>query len=926
MISRIVDFVKRAKKYHIDVNVPYENKNYYIVMLCAIPVLVMTGLLFVVKGGNIVLSAICFFMALYTLFASMIAGHFSEPVRFSYAFCFTFNFFVVPIIFYLSEGVFYGMVMFFVLGIILTMILLGRQKRVLLVIAIEIIYDALVIFYSFMRSDRVYMDITNLSQEHAMALSFAIVSGTVIFLFGYQNRIHKDISNRIALDNESITKAENTKGRFLANMTHEIRTPMNAIIGMTDIILKEDLSKDAREYADAIKVASGQLLQIINNILEYSKLDSGRAELINNEYSFRAMIEEIISETSAQYVRDDIILYVFVSKDIPDRLFGDVIRIKQVLRYLLFSPLSRNTNGIVNLECSFNYDEENRIISFNFKISSTGNGLSKEEMSAIHNAYSNYDSRQKTDYNRTGLEFSICERILNMMGGILTIDSIEGIGNSIELTFDNYVVDDEPIIRTGNTKDITPLIYVWDKRSEGAWQRLIEEFGLSATYVRTPVSFRSAIEQRNFTVIYIPKNIYSDLKEYIEAFNCEEKVYIIASGSDCYGDFGNCKVLRFPIYLFNFQESISGKYNPEKYKNSMEIEEVRYPYAKVLCVDDTMVNLTVLSNLLKEYDINATLAGSGKEALNLLELNEFDLLIIDQKMPEMDGIELISKIKELSNPNSTTPSICATADFGASIKEELERAGFNDYLAKPINIIYLDRMLKEYLPEELKVVKTLKNKKSKLEQNVQAIPSEENQLDPLDFSPKIGIANLGGNKDAYISVLLAYYREGVQKLEDVPMQLASGDISLYTTNVHALKSSSATVGCMGISPLFKALEFAGKDNNIEFITENSENTFALFTQVLEKVSKYLEDEGALTTEEETDIDFDDVEAVPLDIDLINELSQCIGTMNLRRCEEIIDILMSKNYGREINSKISSIKSNYDNFEYFEIKTIIEELL
>ena len=921
MISALKELHNKITGYHKDESVSYEKKNFYLVMTCSVPILLLVALVFFFGKTDSIMSLYLAFVALFVAVITALASMFSEQVRFSYFYSIFFNFGFIPVVFFMSEGIFFGMVLFFVLGIIVTMVLLGRQKYVIPIVALEFIYDITLVFYTYFYKGKVYIGRTRMPQEIAIAFSFACVEAAIVFLFIYQNYIHREIRKKIESDNISIKKAENTRGRFLANMTHEIRTPMNAIIGMTDLILREDLSRSAREHVDTIKNASSQLLSIINNILEYSKLDSGRAELVNNEYSFRSMIETVINDIAPKYERDDISLNIHIKKDIPDRLFGDEVRIKQVLKYLLFSPLIKNNNGMVNVDIDYDYDTDNRVVTMLVKIASTGRGLTAEEITAIYNAYSNYDSRQKTNYNRTGLEISVCKMILGMMKGDLTIDSIENIGMSLEFNFCNYVVDDKPIVEVVLDKPVHILNYITEKVYELSANRLIGELGFSSAYVRTPVSFRSILEKQQFTHIFIPDYCYEDLKEYIEAFNIESNVYVITDSRHCIGDYGKCRIIRKPVQIFNVLEILDGSYNEEKYKNTEGVQVIKYPYARVLCVDDSAVNLKVLSNLLHEYDINPVTCKSGKEALADLENNEYDLMLIDQKMPEMDGSELVANIRKLPGNNASAPIVCATADFGPNIKEELIIAGFNDYLAKPINIKFLSHILEDYLPEELKVVRTVKpiDKKKKIEK----APEKEPEIDPTEFTPEIGIANLGGSKDAYISVLSAYYEEGIKQITEVPKMFESGDISLYTTNVHALKSSSATIGALGISPLFKALEFAGKDNDTEYIASNSAKAFEYLVIVLEKVKDYLEAEGALT--EEPEQVFDDSEVLSLDPEIINELSSCVLSMNLRRCEEILGELSSKNYGSEINEKIKKMKHCYENFEYMEIKSIIGEI-
>lgn len=922
MISIFSNAKNKIKDINFVQNLSYQHKNFYVTMLCMTLVIISLLGASLICSDNYIISFFCLGFITIILFNTILFALTGAYRWCAVFFCVFLNFVFSPAIFILSDGINFGIALLFVIGIVLSVILLGGKRLSLIFVICEIIFDIAFIYYTYYFNSKVYKNTANLSQGSILAFAFFIISMTIIVLFEYQSYVQKKMNKMVERDHDYVIKAENTKGRFLANMTHEIRTPMNAIIGMTDLILKDELDKNIREYTDTIKTASGQLLQIINNILEFSKLDSGRAELVNNEYSFKQLIKEIVDNVVSVYAKESVHLNVNINKDIPDRLFGDEVRIKQVLRYLLLSPLLRNKNSNVNFEVNFDYDKDKRIITLLVRIASNGNGLTQDEMTSIYNAYSNYDSRQKTDYNRIGLEFSICKKIVNLMDGEINIDSIVGIGNAIEFSFNNYVVDDKPILSFADSDNLIILLYVSDKQAGYLVKEMMESIDASVTFVNSAFSFRNAIESRSFSAIYIPDNEYDNLKEYIKTYECEDNVFVIGSENSCLGDFGKCKVLRRPFYLFNFYESIFS-YDEEKYRNSYNIEEYKYPYARVLCVDDSAVNLKVLESLLKDYGIMPRTAISGHEALDILSVDEFDILFIDQKMPEMDGVELIRKIKKLNNANAFVPCICATADFGSDIREEMRIHGFSDYLAKPINRIHLEKMLRNYLPEELRIIVKSDNKKQA--ENISEVNNNAEEIkDPLEFNSINGLSNLGGNKEAYISVLLAFYNEGLQKLDEVPLQLADGNIQLYTTNVHALKSSAATVGLNGISPLFKALEMAGKENNTDYLYENSDKAFEYLKEVLEKVKEYLILENAFV--EDTNDEINDMEVVDIDKELLDELMHCILSMNLRRSEEIIDSLLCNNYGTEINKKIKAIKKCFDDFEYMEIKTIIEEII
>ncbi|MDO4965928.1 MAG: response regulator [Lachnospiraceae bacterium] len=870
-----------------------------------------------------IFSAVMCFLSVIMLYLARITG---EEEYYSKVICFVLNFLLLPLFFFISGDIYNGTALFFVLGIIITVFLNSKSKYIYPVVCLELAVDVFTVWFAFYKRDwlvipRTYVDIVG-----SITVSFVLVAITVVFVCLYQAFIYRITKENINSGNRSISVAESSKTRFLANMTHEIRTPMNAIIGMTSLILKEKLSPEVKDQVNTINYASTQLLRIINDILEYSKLDSGKVELIKSQFSFRELIKEIIDSVAKEYEKDSIKFITFVDKNIPDILFGDDIRIKQVFKYLLFSALSQTENGTVILKIGSEENIIDRTVAINVELAITGAGFSDAEMDSIFNAYSNYDSRQKSNFKGMGIELNICKQLLNMMGGDLNVRSIEGIGTAVVFSFESYIVSDDKIVTIENDTEIRPLLFLEERQFEEYWQYLFRNLNISATYTRNISMLKKQLENVRFTHIFVLFNSYEKVKAIFEAFECLDKVYVITEHSAAYGDYDDCKILRLPVSCINISDVLNNTWKAEDYQVVKKKERYTYPYAKVLLVDDSLINIKVEESLLANYEIESRFANSGYEALDILKREKFDLVLLDQKMPEFDGIDTIHALRSSDYISSSIPVICVTAEFGNDVRDRLIAEGFDDYVSKPISINYLEQIFEKYLPEELRVIIEESEPEKETKQVAVNDLKVENPEEITSFDPEIGIANLGGNVDAYISVLQTYYKEGILKQVSVPEMLNNGDISLYTTDVHALKSSSATVGAMGISPLFKELEFAGRDNNIDFIKENTAKTLEYFVTVLDKVKEYLISEDALEEDEDVSEYDDNAETVALDADLLNELSSSIMVMNLRRCEEIIDELSKNNYGKDVNAKVKEIKESYDNFDYMAVKDIALSLL
>lgn len=730
----LLQLIKKIKSNIASDKLSLDDKSLFLASIFTIPGCMFFSIVFWIAGvgaSHIILTLammMFFMMSLYCL------ARFEEYSYYKHFMVLVVSFLLFPTFFYVTGDIYNGAVLFFPLGIIITFFII-RSRVVYLWGVVEILWYCLVLLLPVLDYEKFapYRD-SQPSLGIGIVVCFVGAVSAPILIILYQTSVYNRIHDKLIDSNKMMNEAQFNKSRFLANLTHEIRMPMNAIVSMNELMLRENLDAESRELAEEIRSSSNQLLKIVNNILEFSKLDSNRMELYPRQYDFKEMISDIISTVSAEYASDDNEFYVEIDPDIPRSLFGDNVRMKQVFMYLLFSAVNKFPHNRILLSIKSEIDRTTNTVLLTCSIAESGLGLSDVEIEAMLSAYTRYDSRQKSDYKAMGLELSICKEILNMMGGNLTIDSVEGVGIRIKFDFINYIIEEMPIARVSPIKDYSVLVYCNDSYDKDIWTNILMPFQMYPTVVNGPNAFRNAIENRKYTHIFIDSTFYSMLKDTIRDADIENCVYIVTEAGSVYSDYGKCKILRKPLNCINVTSALNDDWTAENYKIAAKREMVTYPEAKVLIVDDSVVNLKVLEGMLATFKINVQKAKSGKAALDIMQDEEFDLLILDQRMPEMDGIELFGRIKMLGNANSLVPILCATADFGPEVARYLKDVGFSDYLAKPVRRFYLERMLRQYIPVELAVNVKVDEKE---ENNVDSTKKDNNQEVVQNEDPQV---------------------------------------------------------------------------------------------------------------------------------------------------------------------------------------------
>ncbi|MBP5471963.1 MAG: response regulator [Lachnospiraceae bacterium] len=571
---------------------------------------------------------------------------------------------------------------------------------------------------------------------------------------------------------EQARHANEAKTDFLANTSHEIRTPINAVLGMNEMILRETAKAEAmeepdinkyreafgriRSYSGNVDSAGNNLLAIINDILDFTKIEEGKMDIVPVEYQLSSVLNDVSNMIYFKAGEKKLSFTTDVDENLPDNLFGDVVRVRQVITNILNNAVKYTDEGSVSLKISGTRPDctENGkpILNLVVEVKDTGIGISRENLGKLFVKFERLDLVRNSTKEGTGLGLAITKMLLDMMHGRIDVESEYGKGSTFTVTVPQGIVSDEPI---GNFKE-------------------------------------------------------------------------------------------------KFEKSIGEK---EDYHESFIA-----PSAKILVVDDTRMNLIVATEILKDTKMYIDTAISGSDAVKMTLKTRYDVILMDQRMPEMDGEETLHEIRSFpGSPNRQTPVICLTADAVVGAKERYISKGFDDYLSKPIEGRVLENMLRKYIsPDKIQIVGSMEKTpdvRSAPEGNKAGGSRGLEYLTKCGIDTEKGISNCGGEEEFYRSILLEYLNSSYEKKKKLEDFLKAGDMEGYGIQVHSLKSTSATIGASALSEKALELEHLAKEGKLGEVRLKHDPMFAEYSWVLNALAKVVTEEDAM---EDPDPDGDSI--------------------------------------------------------------------
>lgn len=515
---------------------------------------------------------------------------------------------------------------------------------------------------------------------------------------------------------EDATKA---KSSFLANMSHEIRTPLHGIIGMADLMLQDELSELQRERLIDLRNSGESLLEIINEILDISKIEAEKLELEEANFNIRDLLEKVVRLLSVKTLKTDIELVASLTPDAPNTLVGDPTRLRQVLINLLGNAIKFTKEGEIGVHI-VKEDEDDEKITLRFDIVDTGKGIPKEKQKKLFESYEQADKSTAREFGGTGLGLPISKKIVNLMGGDLQVESEEGKGSRFyfSVTFPK-AEKQEPICEMGEgikPSDLKMLVIDDNETSRSIIKSYLDFWDIKSHLVANIQTAKKKLKDNQYDVIFIDTvmpDIESteDLKKFYNESLSKSGAHVVimppsksAVNLSIYADMGLDKHIYKPVLQKDLKDVLASIFvegsSDEKSQAEEEEkgkEETKASNLRILLAEDQKINRKIVSGLLAKYNWEIVEAVNGEEALNAVKNGSFDIVLMDVQMPKMDGYEATRKIREHEKETGKhIPIIAMTAHAMKGDKEKCLAAGMDQYLAKPLDTNEVVKTIREY--------------------------------------------------------------------------------------------------------------------------------------------------------------------------------------------------------------------------------------
>lgn len=715
---------------------------------------------------------------------------------------------------------------------------------------------------------------------------------------------------------DALRKSEREKDDFLANVSHEIRTPINTICGISEIMLKNDVPIEMKEDVLNIQSAGRNLMSVVGDILDYSELQEGEFEIIEEQYYVSSTIYDVINMSMAKKSEKNLEFIVDCDATMPSVLIGDEQKIRRVIMNLVNNAIEFTSEGCVAVH--FGYRKEDYGANLIVTISDTGIGMSKESVENLFKKFSQADMGRTRKKGGVGLGLAIAQTLVNRMGGFITVKSELGKGSEFRIVIPQKVYEEKPIVEFQAEDGINAAVYINMEQFLHPFIR--EQYSRMITRVMGRSDVKGHVcrnlqelkrweKREQFNQIFISFAEYQEDPLYFERLARRHQVYMILDHQDD-AKVQNKHIVKIfkPFFVLSIITALKNNFQ-EKGNVHIDVEnhQLYAPDAHVLIIDDNQMNIRVVEGLMRTYGVQVSYALSGQEGIDMLGSKEYDVIFLDHMMPGMDGIETFHHIRRKHDLYyKEIPIVALTANAIAGAREMFLKEGFNDFLSKPVESSVLQRILKKYIP---------KSKQQTLDDGIKStdVVTEKNDefvIGDLDISKGLMYC---GNKKNYLEILTSQRDSGEETLTQAQKAYENQDWNNYVILVHGIKSAMMSIGAVKLSEMAKGLEFAGKGSDYTYIHENH----LLMTNEYKRIMKVLDECKYLASKVVEDVPVDKAELSVSEFEeKLVELESVIYEFDGVKVLPILDTLSAYAYkGKDLAIELKPVYKKVEMFDF-----------